>query len=198
MSLPALAAVIDLEYVPWGNAYFVTEKCKGAGGYELLSRRCYDTVCGAEAVSRPPDCFKGELICQNGEGECKADRYAACAKQKAGKVASKYMPYVVCIDKPFQGGPSPSGLDITALAASCASSTGLGALSAAIENCVATAEGDGVVQAEAMATPSHGFCPYVTIDGQELPDKDQFLSAICAAHPGAPLAGCPAPGSQFV
>lgn len=185
---------MNFEYFPWGNAYFVTSKCKGAGAYDILSRRCFDTVCGAGAAARPPDCFGGPLVCQNGQGECLADRYIACAKRVANRQALRYMPFVVCLDAPFQANPRLAAADVQASAAACAASVGLDFT--AVSACTAGAEGDGEVRAQAMATPSHPFCPYVLVDGKELQDKDTLLSAVCAAFHELPLPqGCPPPGT---
>mmetsp|Transcript_49113 Transcript_49113/g.110515 ORF Transcript_49113/g.110515 Transcript_49113/m.110515 type:complete len:195 (+) Transcript_49113:206-790(+) len=180
MSAPGVAAIMDFEYFPWGNSYFVTEKCKGAGKYDILSRRCYDNVCGAAAMARPADCFTGALVCQNGDAECLADRLITCAKLKSTGLPSTYMRFAACLDALF---PSNVGL-VKAKAPGCAAAAGLDF--EAISRCSAGEEGDAAVIDQAKATPSHPFCPYVVVDGKELENKDELLSAVCAGFKGSP------------
>eukprot|EP00421_Protoceratium_reticulatum_P006880 CAMPEP_0168364656 /NCGR_PEP_ID=MMETSP0228-20121227/4319_1 /TAXON_ID=133427 /ORGANISM="Protoceratium reticulatum, Strain CCCM 535 (=CCMP 1889)" /LENGTH=140 /DNA_ID=CAMNT_0008377421 /DNA_START=286 /DNA_END=704 /DNA_ORIENTATION=- len=102
------------------------------------------------------------------------------AKKAAGRQAPRYMPFVQCVDVPFQANPRLGAAEVHASVAACAAGAGLDF--AAIGACFAGAEGDGEVAAQAMATPSHPFCPYVLVDGRELLDRDALLGAVCAAH----------------
>eukprot|EP00421_Protoceratium_reticulatum_P055217 CAMPEP_0168499090 /NCGR_PEP_ID=MMETSP0228-20121227/73603_1 /TAXON_ID=133427 /ORGANISM="Protoceratium reticulatum, Strain CCCM 535 (=CCMP 1889)" /LENGTH=147 /DNA_ID=CAMNT_0008515989 /DNA_START=222 /DNA_END=663 /DNA_ORIENTATION=+ len=88
--------------------------------------------------------------------------------------------FVQCVDVPFQANPRLGAAEVHASVAACAAGAGLDF--AAIGACFAGAEGDGEVAAQAMATPSHPFCPYVLVDGRELLDRDALLGAVCAAH----------------
>jgi len=190
---------VSFEYFPWGNAYYTTSKCKGGGAYDILSRKCWDSNCGRDAPNNAPaDCFgPGELICQNGQAECDADRYVACAKQVAGKAWQRYLPFTACVDEAFQSNPTEVQ-GVEALASRCAASTGLD--TAALKACFSGHLGDEAIKAEAKATPSHGFCPVVFVNGQLLDPPDtpqrQFLTEVCnsiANDQGSepPPKGCP-------
>lgn len=42
----------DFEFFPWGNAYFVTEECKGAGEYVPWSYECWNWKVAAMEIPR--------------------------------------------------------------------------------------------------------------------------------------------------
>lgn len=195
---PELGRQLQFEYFPWGNAYYVTSKCQGGGKYDILPRKCYDANCGSEAKTRLPDCFgPGEIVCQNGPVECEADKYVACAKQVSAMDHSKYLPYAECIDGNFEGNPHGNGLDVPALSQGCATSSGLDAQ--AIHACATGNDATAALQHEAMATPTHGFCPVVVIDGEKLEwgTETQFISFVCAKLPAPKPAACGAAAPTF-
>jgi len=188
---PGMAELMDFEYVPWGNAYFVTAACGGAGGYSLEARRCFDEKCGLGVAARPADCFTGPLICQNGPVECAMNRYMACAKHVYGAGAFlSYMPYIQCLDNRF--GDATDAAAGGTIASQCATATGLDF--GAIKLCYDGADGDAASISEASATPAHPFCPHVVVNGAVLdgPLKaGHLLGAICGALGAARPAGCP-------
>lgn len=187
---PGMAELIDFEYSPWGNAYFATAACGGAGTYNVNARRCFDEKCGLGVAARPADCFTGPLICQNGALECVMNRYMACAKHVYGTGAFlSYMPYIQCLDNQF--GETTDATSGT-IASQCAVATGLDFN--AIKLCYDGADGDTASINEAMATPNHPFCPHVLVNGAVLegPLEDgKFLDAVCGALSPANPAGCP-------
>jgi len=190
---PEFASKIDFEYFPYGNAYFVTKKCKGDGDYDIMPRKCWDANCGRGATDRPGDCFgPGELVCQNGPAECDADRYVACAKRAAGMEHAKYLPYAECVDGAFEGNPHGDGLDVEGLASKCAASSGLD--SGAIRKCFAGPDGDAAVKAEGVATPPHGFCPVVVVGGTALQwgTEGNILGVVCGQLPAPKPSACTA------
>jgi len=167
LAQPELASQIDFDYSPFGNSYFVTSKCQGAGAYDIMPRKCFDSNCGLGTEDRrPADCFTGELVCQNGPRECEANRYVACAKKVVNADHTRYLPFAECVDAAFEGNPTANGVDVGALAAGCSQKAGLP--HAAVQACFGGPDGNAAVQQEAMGTPPHGFCPVVKVDGEEL------------------------------
>lgn len=190
---PGLAPSVEFEYFPWGNSYYVTSKCQGAGGYDIMPRKCYDSNCGKNAPAPLPDCFGGELVCQNGPVECDAHKYMACAKQVSGMDWHTYLPFAECIETKFDGNSGGLGLDVSGLATSCATSSGVD--SAALSACFGGPDGDAALKAQAMATPSHGFCPVVVVDGEMLEwgKEGNLLTIVCAKLPGPKPSECNIP-----
>jgi len=175
---------MDFDLVPFGNAYFVTDKCGGAGEYVLAARQCYNAECGAAATNIPNDCFSGTLVCQHGPSECIANRFFACAKQVSSLDALKYMPLVTCMEAHFGRGLSEEHWG--KIASSCASSTGFD--DTQLSACYSGS--DRVVEAAARATPAHPGVPYVVVNGKYLDSPDTLLRTVCDSYKGTPPAGC--------
>merc|ERR1719265_2084825 len=89
---------VDFHLHPFGNAYFVTEKCGGAGEYTLAARKCYNVQCGRGATDVAEDCYTGDIVCQHGGPECMLNKFAACAIKVTSQDAQRFMPYATCLD----------------------------------------------------------------------------------------------------
>merc|ERR1719198_1639560 len=68
-----VASRMDVDVSPFGNAYYLLEKCKSVGAnstaaptsqYDTGLRDCFYKTCGAGVANRPADCFSGQLVCQ--------------------------------------------------------------------------------------------------------------------------------------
>ncbi|CAJ1438188.1 unnamed protein product [Effrenium voratum] len=177
LSTPSVAAIMDFEFFPWGNAYFVTEECKGAGEYDMSARHCYNKRCGAGAASPPKDCFSGDLVCQHGAQECEADRYLACAKG----LGPGFMAFAHCLE----GGYDSYSQE---LVSSCAASTGLDLEK--LKKCSGSSAGDDAVVAQAKATPDHPGVPYMMVNGKPLEQPNDLLKTVCKAYTGTAPEAC--------
>lgn len=178
-----VADIMDFDYIVFGNAYFVTPECGGAGSYDTNARQCFNRKCGRDAVQRPADCFSGDLICQHGPSECVGNRFLNCAEQTSG---DKFLPYVFCFEAQMNATRTADW--VQDLAASCAKSVGVDY--DAILRCYGGEQGSDLVLKAAKATPWHPSVPYVLVNGQQLEDTDQLLQAVCGAYVGPKPAGC--------
>lgn len=187
LAAPGLSDIMNFEYIPWGNAYYVTSECKGAGQYNSTVRACYNQLCGSGATSKPSDCFTGQLLCQHGESECIGNKYLACAKNVTGSIVPKYMPFVYCLEEKYQ--PSFAEKDWAAIVETCSVQGGLEYKQVAA--CYSN-RGMEVINIEAALTPAHPGVPYIVIDGKAMPGdtEDNFLQAVCDAYQGPAPAGC--------
>jgi len=178
LSTPSVAAIMDFEFFPWGNAYFVTEECKGAGEYDMSARKCFNQHCGAAVTEKPKDCFTGDVVCQHGQAECEADRYLACAKVLD---AEHYMAFAHCVE---------AGYDTytKGLVMSCAAANRLD--SAALSKCFSSSEGDHAVVQQASATPEHPGVPYILVDGKPVEQPNDLLKEVCKAYQGTTPKEC--------
>eukprot|EP00933_Yihiella_yeosuensis_P076550 TRINITY_DN8636_c2_g2_i1.p1 TRINITY_DN8636_c2_g2~~TRINITY_DN8636_c2_g2_i1.p1 ORF type:complete len:247 (-),score=57.05 TRINITY_DN8636_c2_g2_i1:76-816(-) len=184
LSDPGLAAIMDFDFFPFGNAFFVTKECGGsAGDYDVDVRQCWDKTCGSAAASAPADCFTGAPVCQHGAPECNANRYLACAKEVSGKESlMKFMSFTHCVEASYDSFSD-------AVVMTCADSIGLD--KAKLSKCYSSSDGDAAVIAQAKATPIHPGVPYLVVDGKALDDPSTFASAVCKAYKGTKPASCP-------
>lgn len=179
--------ILNFDFVPFGNSYFVTETCGGAEEYDLKSRQCYFKTCGAQvpASKRPADCFSGDVVCQHGESECKANRYIACAKTLGTGTFHSYMPYVTCLENGLEIDQDlRDDQDVAALAEGCAGQ--LGFRVSELQACFEGPAGDEAIKKAAMATPDHPGVPWVMVNGVALPEdgEDGTPRAVCDAYKG--------------
>jgi thiol-disulfide isomerase/thioredoxin len=77
---PALAAIINLQVFPWGNAYHQIAACPPAGpGYDRSGRFCWVTNCAPNVTNAPADCYlPTNVICQHGDVECAGNNVEMC------------------------------------------------------------------------------------------------------------------------
>jgi hypothetical protein len=177
-----IAEILDFDFVPFGNAYYVTAECGGESGeYDSEERRCFQARCGAlqAGASRSADCFAGKVICQHGETECASNREFACAKRISTGLSYRYMPFVTCVENAYSGEASPA--QMRQLADSCAQAAGIDQV--ALSKCVAGSAGDEAQVEAAQNTPDHIGVPYITVDGVAMvPDtEDELLYKVCEA-----------------
>lgn len=71
LSAEGVLDAIDFTFYPWGNAYYNTSKCGTSGYDKQVGMTCWVKECGGD--NPPQDCFKGDVLCQHGDGECNAD-----------------------------------------------------------------------------------------------------------------------------
>eukprot|EP01061_Rhynchopus_euleeides_P038023 TRINITY_DN65379_c0_g1_i1.p2 TRINITY_DN65379_c0_g1~~TRINITY_DN65379_c0_g1_i1.p2 ORF type:complete len:253 (+),score=92.39 TRINITY_DN65379_c0_g1_i1:55-759(+) len=170
--------IMDFDYVPWGNAFYITEACGGVSAkYDANIRKCWDSSCGA--VSPPADCFKGEIVCQHGSTECTDNIIQLCAKN-ASTGPAQYMPFMHCME--YLGKP----------VASCASLFGIDY--SKVQACTSGTQATLLLQAAARTTAlipgGHPGVPYITVNGNEVSNTNYLLKIVCAAYTGPKPAGC--------
>lgn len=188
--LGVLDDVIDFEGHPFGNAYFVTAECGGAGAYQMNARLCYEKQCGlANLGSASDDCFTGELVCQHGESECKFNRAEACVKA-LGASPKLQMQFFSCIGK-GAGYAANMGTEAS-LIRQCARKTGVtwGRKGQRCWTGRGKPSGAELIRKEAAVTPEHPSVPYVVVNGKAIEDHDKLLEEVCAVYEGAPVAAC--------
>lgn len=176
-SIPKLESIVDIDFVPFGNAYVKTEECKGKEYPAIRECWCTDSVNKAAA-----DAFTGPIIWQHGELEGTGNSIEACAIEHGGGSNSEMFSFLTCFESSTHGG-RPTGLE------PCAKSSGLNAT--AIKSCYDDdAKRQHVVQDAARKTcalnPQHAYTPWVVLQGQHV-DTPRSSSAltkvICdAAH----------------
>jgi len=181
-----VADIMDFHLIPFGNAYFVTTECKGAGGYDSKARQCFSKQCGAGAgEARPSDCFTGPIVCQHGTEECNVNRLFTCAVKTSSQNSAKYIPFVECMEAKYE---RISGKELDA-AKICATTAGLPF--DAISKCYAPgSDGDLYTVQDAMATPEHPGVPWVLLNGKSMDDPMALLKSVCAAYTGEKPKGC--------
>eukprot|EP01059_Diplonema_ambulator_P033838 TRINITY_DN726_c0_g1_i1.p1 TRINITY_DN726_c0_g1~~TRINITY_DN726_c0_g1_i1.p1 ORF type:complete len:177 (+),score=37.04 TRINITY_DN726_c0_g1_i1:230-760(+) len=174
---------MDFEYVPWGNAYFVTSECGGQKGqYDVNVRECWDSKCGQNPVS---DCFTGDMVCQHGDNECFGNIAESCAKNQSTSGAKQYMPFVYCWEG--QNGASKNTLN------GCASMFGLSgpAITACTESPGAKNLTILAAQTTAEIPGGHPGVPYITVNGKYLSNTNELLRTVCKDWTGPKPKGCP-------
>lgn len=80
LSKSSVVAVMDLQVVPWGNAYHAIAACPSTGpGYDRNARFCWVTNCAPNVTSPPADCYaENNIVCQHGALECQANDVEMC------------------------------------------------------------------------------------------------------------------------
>ena len=81
LTAEGVAAIVDFQHHPFGNAYFPTKECGGTvGSYDSDVRHCWAKACIGVA-SPPTDCFSATVpVSQHGEKEYAVNKYQACAQ----------------------------------------------------------------------------------------------------------------------
>lgn len=191
-----VAQVLHLEWIPFGNAYFITKTCGGVQAplgchdsssclYNGSVRDCYFEHCGLGSHIQLADCYGPGLVrCQHGPTECAANRVEACAKFHA---PSFYWNISMCIEKAFYTGRLRNGdseQEVLKWAHSCGVGQNL------LNSCYSTAVGDRAVEDMAKQTPPHSSVPFLLINDVPLQDTSQFLAAVCKAYSGPLPEGC--------
>lgn len=189
-TLAVAPSLVDFDFVPWGNAYYVTSECGGPGSYDFTARQCFNSECGLGAASPPAGCYSGSIVCQHGKRECDFNLWFTCAR-KLYKKAELYMPFVTCMEAQYD-----AAADGPSVAATCAQSAGL-----AISHMTSCFYGQLGIQAlagNAAATPPHAGVPYVLVEGKPLDDPSTLLQAVCDAYQGSKPAACGSTDNEVV
>lgn len=184
LTAEGVAAIVDFQHHPFGNAYFPTKECGGTvGSYDSDVRHCWAKACIGVA-SPPTDCFSATVpVSQHGEKEYAVNKYQACAQAvTAGEpITKRYWPFVVCMEAAYED-------KLAAKAAKeCAGSSSIEYTD--LQTCFSGAQGDAAVVAQAKATIDHPGTPFISVDGASVME-DGVLKAVCAAYKGTPPAGC--------
>lgn len=176
-------ANIDFNYIPFGNAYYGTEKCM-----KLKQHRapCWASECmkGGSNPSDPACYDESKMVCQHGEAECVANRLEGCVISLHPD-PNDYLPFMWCYEGKHKSKK--------AFAKECATEAKLDY--DAIEKCAAkgSAAGDAADKANAMATaalgPDKKYVPWVTVDGTVVANQNDLLKDVCAKMSPKPK-GC--------
>jgi len=198
LAAPGVAGIVDVQFTPFGNAYFNTSECgtKFSLYYDSFQQACWNKQCGGPNPSE--DCFGGSdypgptaLFCQHGQNECAANLIAACVTALYPNV-SRFAPFLEC----FEGNLSAHIFDpVNTSVRPCAAAARLDA--ASILGCTANKTlAASIIAANARATIAQTNMtgtPWVLVDGTPLADDTPLLKAVCAAYTGEKPAGCANP-----
>lgn len=174
-----LSAIVDFEFSPFGNNYYVTPGCGGEGNYDVNARHCFYKKCGKDS-DHPGDCFSGALVCQHGDPECQGNRYMACAKKLRGDIGA-YMTFAHCLEAGFDSLSEQ-------MAAGCADTAGID--KAALTDCFRGSLGNDALIEEAKKTPEHSGVPWILVNGQSIDPPEGLVGAVCNAYEGPKPPGC--------
>lgn len=171
-----MKSIIDLSYIPWGNAYYATDAC-GQGPYSSDERHCWTKRC-VEVADAPSDCFTaGHVVTQHPEPEKAINFLEACAI-KLNPHWQTYWPFVQCMEDKFAADAAES----------CAKSAGIDYK--ALHECATGPDGEAAEKEFAKATPDHPGVPYILVNGKAIDDPSNLLKAVCDAYTGTKPSGC--------
>jgi len=185
-----LADIIDLRFVPFGNAYFATQDgCdKYNGEYSGAGVECWIQKCGGCGNACPETCFDGPILCQHGETECSGNIIFGCAAYLTP--TKQLVPWLSCMSKNVGDHCASCVTD----APVCGKEAGMDW--AKVQACIDNAElghftiiGDNAKETADYGTSRQGV-PWVTVDGFAVTDVDNLKSSVCKAYLGDKPAGC--------
>ena len=140
-----VAAIMNLNQIPFGNNYFATAQCGGAP-YNPDVRHCWATNC--QASSNPAsDCFAGTVVTQHGPEENNVNIMEACAKNLVPSWQD-YWPFLVCMESNYEQGIYISGT------AGCVKSTGFKVDATTLTKCYNSAQGKTKYEEKKISTRS--------------------------------------------
>lgn len=206
---------MDLEMIPFGNAYYLTPDsiCGGKSnvtgykwdvfpGYDPDVRKCFNEKCGRGGEDAT-ECYQDGPYCQHGGAECEVNLIQACAK---GQFSSwvQYVRFVMCLEEQYDT-IKANGTQVDSVIEGCAKPFSMD--TAAVKQCIQDTAGSAAMFVElAKATPSHPFTPTVHVTNKsgvplfvDVPRKpkegygDFLLKAVCAAwtyNGGANVSAC--------
>lgn len=192
ISAPDIAAIVDIDVIPWGNAYYAA--VTGNKSYDRgpgMTSWLEQCGMGKKPSSVPANCWTGPILCQHGPNECKGNLIEGCVKKLN---PDNYFKFFACYEAP----PNPSRTDPSypgKMLKSCAASTGID--EAAVTKCItdpASAAAVSNVNAKATAAlvPAHQGTPWVLIDGKNFQGEGpaSLTKAICSAYTGTKPPSC--------
>ncbi|KAJ9442194.1 GILT-like protein C02D5.2 [Diplonema papillatum] len=181
---PGLWDILDYQYIPFGNAFFITPQCGGEQGYNSTQRLCWDNLCGGSGNPPPSDCFSGNPVCQHGPQECYGNIVEVCLKNMTGNDPQLYQPFVLC----WEGENELKNSSFN----SCAEKTNIDVQK--LNACAASPANRALLLDAARETanlrPAHQGTPWVLINGKDLSNTNDMLKEVCKAYTGTPPAGC--------
>eukprot|EP00980_Cylindrotheca_fusiformis_P012416 scaffold3046_cov105-Cylindrotheca_fusiformis.AAC.15 len=163
---------LDYDFIPWGNAYFGTEKC-GSGPYSSQERACWYKNCMESQSDDESACFGGAGVYQHGPKEGQLDIYESCVKTLFGLDFA--VEFTFCAEGPDLDDDS---MDAKALMTKCASNVIPKVDLDSIEEC-SEAQGKDLEILNAKQTPTHPGVPYVVINGNVIEDISETKKIIC-------------------
>jgi len=176
---------MDLTMVPWGNSYYNTSACGGAGkGFDGAACLCWHKKCDPNATNIPSDCFTATAIPQH-RHEAEADRREGCAIHYYPD-HKQWLPWVVC----YEGKGHLNKLN----AKKCSKKANFD--NDKIEACTTGALGQQLEVLNAKRTLAYtgGWTgtPTMTIGNKNFfgPPPEGLVTAICAAYTGTKPAAC--------
>jgi len=188
LTAPGVLAIIDYDFVSWGNAYYLQEDCPGYPSYDRSDGvTCWQKKCGGE--SPPTECFTGTIACQHGSNECLGNLAETCVLSLYPSTFA-YSSFAWCLEDAYP--PTPATLE------SCANSLGMSYEN--INACMTDEVVSGPLQQTAaqqsvqMMLPG---TPSVYINGESQGSTTTLLlrnvcKAYASTNPGTSLpAGCP-------
>mmetsp|Transcript_21972 Transcript_21972/g.30586 ORF Transcript_21972/g.30586 Transcript_21972/m.30586 type:complete len:276 (-) Transcript_21972:1135-1962(-) len=181
---PELRAIIDYDFIPWGNSYFPTQDCGGIDDatYDADVRQCWYQKCitnNDNLVKMEEDCFSGEPIYQHSKKEGQVDIYETCVKDIMGIDAAVSFTY--CSEGSHMDDehlPSARDLMEKCITTRDGISCGIADPVTAVQECF-DVRGRLIEINNAKQTPAHPGVPYVVVDGNPLDDPFSIKDAIC-------------------
>lgn len=163
---------LDYDFIPWGNAYFATDRC-GSGPYNSQERACWYQHCIVTQSDDEPSCFGSEAVYQHGPKEGQTDIYESCIKTLFGLDFAVEFTY--CAEGPNMDDDS---MDAMALMTTCASQVIPKVDLESIQECFEI-QGRKLEIHNAKQTPTHPGVPYVVVNGRPIEDISNTKQIIC-------------------
>lgn len=164
-----LKSYVDYDFVPWGNAYFGTQKC-GFGPYDPKQRACFYENCIGAYFPDENECFGGQPVYQHSLKEGEVDIYETCILQDNG--LEEAIEFTYCVEGSIMDDEDMSAKD---LLGKCAPD---GVDAALIYECK-DQRGRELEIENAKKTPDHPGVPYVLVDGEMVEQPDDTKQVLC-------------------
>lgn len=179
-----VAAIMDLNIVPWGNAYYNISQCAGPE-YDRTKYYCWVQYC-APGVSNPPrDCYNSAILCQHGPNECLGNNIEMCVVDKYSNNPLQLKDFIYCFEIENGGAESSvaqcaasANMDYTYIQSCYNNPTQLAGLQAFYAN-----------ETASLGASKQGV-PWVIINGVVLQNTADFLSTVCSQYSGVKPQGC--------
>lgn len=186
-----VAAMVDLSFYPFGNAYWPTKKCPGPSAKTGI--HCWAPECGTPGKEPAAECFTGVPSCQHGKAECEANSMEACVIKHYPN-ATQYWPFVDCFE--VKGDSKVSGAQACAKKAGLSWSTINGCFSDPAQRNAVDVEMAKATLAHNCNTPDQPSAkcrslfetPDVYVNDKQVEGK--LLTAICSAITGPKPPSC--------
>jgi len=75
-------SIMNLEIIPWGNAYYNNSECGVHSYNKSYSMFCWVEMCDVD--DPPKECWEGKVMCQHNMNECYMMMYQECALEVGG------------------------------------------------------------------------------------------------------------------